>query len=164
MDILFLDCLFLKMAAKKKKKKNTNVSKQNCVIHISDIEDQTFVFLNMQKLQKLKEIAETRLTQAANIESRFEHICQQIPNSIQENDGYHRQCYQKFTRNLKRIRVPSPYMNKNESQISKVKRTKGDGIKFQDDCILCNQQGHHNVKKNKTWTTEKLLMFKRNNW
>lgn len=36
-------------------------------------------------------------------------ICHGIPDQFQENQGYHRGCYQRFTMNLYRLQSSSPY-------------------------------------------------------
>ena len=94
----------------------------------------------------------------------YDDVCQNIPDSIGEFDGYHRQCYQKFTRNLKRIRVPSNDVSEEESSTPKAKRVQGDKIKFTKDCIFCNKFGLLNVKKKGLWTTEEMHDFRINEW
>ena len=51
------------MAPKKKKGKDKKLKKCNCIIHFSEIRDNQFIPLSMQKLQRVKEIAEKRQSQ-----------------------------------------------------------------------------------------------------
>ena len=59
------------MAPKRKKGKEKKFKKCNCIIHFSEIKDEQFITLSMQKLQKVKEIAQKRQSQAKDSPDRI---------------------------------------------------------------------------------------------
>ena len=71
--------------------------------------------------------------------------------------GYHRDSYQRFTKNLDRLveveQMSSFGMNR-RSLIAASKRN--DGVLFNKDCIFCNKMGKVKVRVQGVWTTEGL--------
>lgn len=85
-------------------------------------------------------------------------VCTQIPDSSSAGYGYHRDCYQSFTRNLNRLHdEPSKLTNTNNPK--RVTRGTGDRIIFQKDCRFCRKVGRKKVKKQSSWTTETTTTF-----
>ena len=71
--------------------------------------------------------------------------------------GYHRQCYQRFTANLSRLKTPEEPA---ESSSSRPKRTPStEKYLFSAECVFCSKDARKKVKKRHTWTTEPLSKF-----
>ena len=71
-------------------------------------------------------------------------VCNLIPNTIPEN-GYHRECYQRLTMNLGRLKARKDV--EDESGPSRRSSTvSSDGIIFNQDCIFYNKTGLKKIK------------------
>ena len=55
-----------------------------------------------------KNIRDRRFAEPPGSSYRMTDICQGIPDEIQENEGYHRGCNQRFTLNLHRLTASKP--------------------------------------------------------
>ena len=94
-----------------KKKKTVNVE-GICVIHMDESKKDGFTYLTSKNkttmVEKLKTIAEKRLGQEFGSVHRMEKISQDFLTSIQSisetTHGYHRDCYQRFTGNMNRLK------------------------------------------------------------
>jgi len=56
------------------------------------------------RFQKITEIRELRFTEPADSPHRMGNVCQKIPETIDKDDGYHRDCYQRFIMNFDRLK------------------------------------------------------------
>ena len=90
---------------------------QICILHVNGIQHGEFIPLanikcSHEKLAKLHSIREKRLIQPNDSATRMEVVCNNIPESLTGLDldvtGYHRGCYQKFTKNLDRLKCGLP--------------------------------------------------------
>ncbi|EDO31951.1 predicted protein [Nematostella vectensis] len=120
-----------------------------CILHARDIQHGDFTPLSIvrgtpeEKLQQLTDIRERRLQQDEDSPYRYEDICSQIPNNLDGIDvevtGFHRGCYQNFTKNLDRLK------NNNQEEPKPIHRSprKLSGTfgveKFPLTCIFCEK-------------------------
>lgn len=119
---------------------------QKCIIHSPDSKCGSFIPLTEERLERLNSIKQKRLNEPSTSSFRFSDICTQIPDSISPGYGYHRDCYQSFTKNLNRLQdEPSKLTNINNPE--RVTRGTGDRIIFQKDCIFCRKVDRKKVKK-----------------
>ena len=77
-----------------------------CIVHMKNSNLQIFTFLFNTKdkdgrFEKIKEIGRLRMAQPSNSAYRVERICVGLPTVLKHHHGYHRDCYQRFTANLK---------------------------------------------------------------
>ena len=87
----------------------------NCILHAPGIEHGEFIpFSNIkgsatEKLAQLHEIRDKRLMEPQTSPYRMEDVCTLIPKSVADADsmtvGYHRGCYQKFTKKPGSLKV-----------------------------------------------------------
>lgn len=80
-----------------------------CILHFENFKCESFTFLSdspnpQERLQYLQDIQKLRLSQASDSKHRMESVCQLIPDKINVEHGYHRDCYQWFTKNIDRLR------------------------------------------------------------
>ena len=86
---------------------------ETCIIHFPDvnISHPTILVPNIEnpseRVKKLNDICRHRLLEPQGSVQRMADICCQMPPtySIEHMYGYHRQCYQNFTRNLNRLKA-----------------------------------------------------------
>jgi hypothetical protein len=79
---------------------------------------------------------------------RMADVCVQIPSTFSEGLVYHRDCYQKFTMNLRSLPAPPPSIAGSSDFESRHRRSLDpDKIIFRPDCIFCEylllQDGWH---------------------
>ena len=119
-----------------------------CVVHMDDSKMASFTYLTSKNkasvLEKLEQIARKRLGQEFGSVHRMEKISQDFLSNIQticENThGYHRDCYQRFTANLNRLKdVASSSDNTVAPKRSQRQSAEGEKIIFKPDCIFCNR-------------------------
>ena len=97
----------------------------------------------------LVDIRNRRLAEPISSSQRMSEICQMIPENLEDRDlmttGYHRGCYQHFTKNLSRLSSPQ---TDPESSCSRSPRKSStvSGILFGPECIFCNKAGPKKVK------------------
>ena len=155
-----------------KRKKDASVSSESarkclCVVHFKNIEHGSFTYLSEtqdpeQRLKRLQEIRAQRLTQPIGSVHRMEEICSLIPSEYSEEHGYHRPCFQKFTMNLNRLKIPvSDLEQTSTSGVTQRRRlsTESDRVLFKPDCIFCNKEGKQSVKVKGIWTSETTSKF-----
>lgn len=149
--------------------------REHCVIHMSGIKHGSFTYFSdltnpNDRLALLKNIRDRRLAEPPGSSYRMTDICQGIPDEIQENEGYHRGCYQRFTLNLHRLTASKPSNDPeapgpSTSQEGRVKHKKAsEKIIFEPDCIFCNTEGRIHVKKAGIDTKEGTSSFERDGW
>ena len=90
-----------------------------------------------KKFEKVKQIAFKRLNQPGGSSYKLSEQCANIPTTLSNHHGYHRDCYQRFTKNLDRLeeveQTSSSGMNKRSLTLA---NKSNDGVLFYKDCIL----------------------------
>lgn len=154
--------------AKKKKKRGPQEKFQYiCVVHVEGQQQYGEIKLlsatndPQDRLVRLHEIKERRLSQPADSPYRMEKTCSLIPDILQDHHGYHRPCYQRFTSHLDRLKE---YSCGSEASTSRPTRSQGDQVLFKPDCIFCNSEKRKKVKVKGSWTTEGMSVFDRDGW
>ena len=91
----------------------------NCIIHVKTSNLCDFVRLSdledpQKKFKKICKTRDKRLKEPLGSSRRMQVVCEQIPPEFDDDDVYHRGCYQRFTMNISRLKVTSkPRKNKN---------------------------------------------------
>ena len=113
------------------------IKESECILHISGIDNDKFASLrdikveNAEKLTFLHQIRERRLAEPFDSIHQMGNVCSLIPEMLEGVDldviGYHRQCYQHFTKNQDRLKQRNnPESSMSNSQYSRKKvSTKG---------------------------------------
>jgi len=141
-----------------------------CVVHIEGLKYGPLqLFINKKDgektLQKLKEVRSLRQCQPVGSKYRMHEACDRIPESYTDYDGFHRECYQRFTMNLNRLETP-PEMPEPacSSRSSRRSSNDSDTVIFKPDCIFCNSVGCKKIKVKGNWTTEGTSQFEFGGW
>ena len=162
MCIFFKNSLIYNSVAMSKRKSTelgveSATRKTICIIHNEDSKAENFVYLKESSFQKICDIRDKRLSLPIGSKQRMEKECAQIPADISSGTGYHRDCYQKFTMNLKRLQVVE---NEEKSRTKRASRGNGnESIIFSPECIFCNRSERKKIKVKGTWTTEGTSTF-----
>lgn len=137
--------------ASKKRKRDESVAgasskTEHCIIHYRDSSSGPLTTLTEERLSKLKEIQKRRLSEPVDSPHRMSYVCLQIPDTVEENHGYHRQCYKRFTSNLERLSSSSTSSSLTETDVCRPRppRCPSDGSEkfiFNPDCIFCHKTG-----------------------
>ena len=127
------------------KKRYTGVK---CIFHVNGIHHGDFTpFSNVQgpandKLAQLHDIRNRRLSEPQDSPNRMEDACNQMPASLDGVNlkfiGYHRGCYQKFTKNLDRLKSDAA-SNSNDNVLTSRSRRKPSSQLFPPECIFCQK-------------------------
>lgn len=139
-----------------------------CILHVPSIEHLDFTpFSQVQgsaaeKLAQLHGIRDRRLAEPLDSPYRMKDICNHIPESLDGADletiGYHRGCYQNFTKNQNRLKCSA---DSNEAPTSRSHRNSASSLAmklFPLECIFC---GKLEVKvSGKTERCSKFPVFK----
>jgi len=137
-----------------------------CIIHVKAVKSDDFTFIKhtkdpAERFKRILAVNEQRLSQPFESPYRMDDICAQIPEAYEDNHGYHRTCYTRFTANLSRLKDVTEEQPPT-SQIRVARRsTDKDNIVFNPDCIFCNKTGKKKVKVKGVWTTEDTTVFER---
>ena len=100
------------------------------IIHVEDVSDPgPFTYLNTIKdsaarFQSLRNIRNKRMASPSSSSHRMESACLHVPEELQDNHGYHRICYRRFTNHLDRI--PSSQESVTSPKPSYSRRTSTD--------------------------------------
>ena len=139
-----------------------------CILHVNDIEHGNFTPLSnvrgtiTQKLLQLHEIRKKRLSQPQDSPFRIEEVCNLIPADVEEIDlqtiGYHRGCYQNFTKNLDRLTSSQSVDIAPISRSPRKMRSLSDQRLFPETCIFCEKLERQS--KGKTERCVKFAVFK----
>ena len=154
----------------KEVKKKAVQTKGICIVHMDDSKMENFTYLTSKNkttvVNKLEKIAKKRLGQEFGSVHRMEKISQDFLTNIQliceDSHGYHRDCYQRFTANMKRLK--DAYSNSSEPvapKRSQRKSTEGEKHIFKPDCIFCNKEGKISITKDGVKTTEGVTRFEK---
>ena len=96
--------------SKRKRSKSVEKSAPVCIIHVAKLKCGPVKLFNqnepgdVSKYDRLHEIRHTRLAEAPDSPYRMEEVCNQLPDKLESHHGYHRECYQRFTMNLNRLK------------------------------------------------------------
>lgn len=139
-----------------------------CILHVPNIKHGPFTaFADLQdseeRLSKLKTIRDRRLAEHT-APLRMAEVCQRIPEEIQGHHGYHRACYQKFTKNLDRLVPPEERPSSSSSHRHSSRKKSVENIIFEPDCIFCNKVGKIHVTRAGVRTTQGTASFERDGW
>ena len=123
-----------------------------------------FTLLAEERFQKIIKIRDLRLSQPTDSTHRMESVCRLIPTEIGEGHGYHRDCYNHFTKNVERLK--STDSSKSKEIFRKVQRKMSvDKVAlFAKDCIFCNKEGNISIRKAGVKTTEITQKFASDGW
>ena len=118
---------------------------QICIVHHIGNSNQNFTLLKnlpdpLQRLSYIQEIGALRQSQPVDSNERLDAQCKCIPEKLSDLHGYHRSCYQRFTKNKDRLKSNSEQEPSTSSTL-KTRRTSSDKILFAKDCIFCNKEG-----------------------
>ena len=141
-----------------------------CILHTTGIKHGAFTaFADLQdpaeRFQKIENIRDRCLAKD-NPALRMEDVCKHIPQKLQQNHGYHRGCYQKFTKTLNRLAqedIPSASGSQCRSTRSSASQ-KPESIIFNPDCVFCNKEGKIHVTQGGSRTTQRTSSFERDGW
>ena len=141
---------------------------QVCILHYDASSSDNFTLLaNLKdpndRFQRLLEVRNLTMSQPIDSPQRMESVCMLIPNELSEGHGYHRDCYNHFTKHTDRLKSTE---SSEPTEPRKVQRKVSiDKITlFAKDCIFCNKEGKLNVRKAGTWTTEVPQKFASDGW
>ncbi len=129
-----------------------------CVIHFLDSSGQGFTQLTEDRLTKLLQIRQARLSLPVNSKQRLETQCTQIPDAVEDGYGYHRDCHRRFTAHIKTTSTASELTCTSPRQL-RVGAAESERCIFNPDCIFCNKDGIKKVKQGAIWTTETTCKF-----
>lgn len=142
---------------------------QVCILHYSASSCDSFTLLAdlkdpQERFQKLLDIRALRLSQSVDSNQRMESVCELIPNEMSEGHGYHRDCYNHFTKHVDRLKCTES-TELTESTRKVPRKLSVDKIAlFAKDCIFCNKAGAITVRKAGTKTTEVPQKFASDGW
>jgi len=121
-----------------------------CILHVIGIQHGDFTPLSKvkgsatDKLTHLHSIRDRRLLEPYDSPHRMEDVCISIPESLAGADleaiGYHRGCYQNFTKNLDRLKGRIETITEASTSRSPRKPRSSSAIKlFPPECIFCEK-------------------------
>ncbi len=154
---------------KKRKRTGSSVSEhkneQICVLHFNDSKSEGFLLFSdltepQQRFEKLKTICAKRQSQSIGSPYRMDDTCILLPVDYSEEHGYHRDCYQRFTKNLDRLKETFAQSKPScSTHMPRRASCESDRVIFKKNCIFCNKEGLKKVKVGGSWTTEPLKQF-----
>ncbi len=123
----------------------------HCILHVSGTQDVDFTPLSKvkgpanDKLGQLHTIRERRLSEPRDSPHRMEDVCNRIPESLDDADletiGYHRGCYQKFTKNQDRLKCSQSNEASTSTPSRSPRKPHSSSAKqhFPPQCIFCGR-------------------------
>jgi hypothetical protein len=120
---------------------------------MSDVTDSHKIF------ERLQNIKSRRLEMPADSVHRMQNACKNLPTEYKASHGYHRDCYQKFTKNLDRLQKPNKTLTEPCTSTHASRSNQPDNIIFNNDCIFCKKTGRKKIKVKCIWTTEATSKF-----
>lgn len=134
----------------KSKKRKLDANVERCILHASGVQHNEFTSFNNvkgsagEKLAYLLDIRKRRLNEPHDSPYRMEDICRLIPESLANVNikevGYHRGCYQNFTKNLDRLRSDTSTVENKLTRSPRKPFASNDPGKFPTECIFCEKQ------------------------
>ena len=135
---------------RKKNKVSESQASLKCIIHFKQFKHQKIVKLMTEVFEKIKHIADLRLSHASGSKPMYTEVCHGIPENIDDSSGYHPQCYAKFTNHIKGL----------ESSNQPSKETNATGKRMlrsslvPDTCLFCGKKGARYVQRKGIWVKE----------
>ena len=142
----------------KRKANNTNGQEPfqkkpalRCILHTSGINHGDFTSLSnvkgsaTEKLYQLHNIRDRRLMEPQDSPNRMEDVCIQIAENLEganlEAIGYHRGCYQKFTKNKDRLKSGITPNDKAATTARSPRKSSSSSTTrlFPPECIFCEK-------------------------
>ena len=148
------------MLPKKKQKVDSEECNKICIIHFPSSNVQRFVNLFQtadkdKKFEKIKQNAFKRLNQPGGSSYKLSQQCANIPTTLMNHHGYHRNCYQRFTKYLdRRKEVEKTFSSGMNIRFLTVANKWNDGVLFNKDCIFCNKMVRIKVRVRGVWNCE----------
>ena len=119
-----------------------------CILHVSGIQHGEFIPLQnirgppQEKLEMLHNVRKKRLLQSHGSPARVEAVCKLIPDNLDgvdlEMTGYHRGCYQAFTKHQDRLKCVAPDNEPSTIRSPRKSSTSSRNI-FPPECIFCGK-------------------------
>lgn len=138
-----------------------------CILHKDGSQHVDFTPLSkvkgshLEQLKRLKDIRDVRLQEPLDSPFRMEEVCHLIPDNVPEanlqHTGYHRGCYQIFTKNLNRLKGASNLPSDIPTS-SRPQRKASANHLFPATCIFCEKL--ETQPKGKTERCVKFAIFK----
>lgn len=135
----------------------------HCILHVTGLKHDEFVRLcntkgsPIDKLAQLKDIRDKRLAQPTDSPYRMEEACRNIPENLDEVDlsetGYHRICYQTFTKNVDRLKPMTLKETPDETSSRSPRKLPSASNLFPPECIFCEKLETKVSRKTETCTT-----------
>ena len=107
---------------------------------------------------KIHEIKSRRLAEPAASVHRVDRVYQLVTNNMKPEHGHHRECYQRFTKNLGRLKA-SQVVEDEGGPRRRSSTSSSDGIIFSPDCIFCNKTEVKKIESKGVWTSENVSRF-----
>ena len=145
-----------------------SVQEPTCIIHDDNCKSEDIILLSElknpeERFKKIHDVRAQRLAEPADSVHRKGSICEQVPAEYSSDMkyGYHRECYQKFTANLSRLKgeVATDIPEQSTSTLPRARRSTQERFIFKPDCIFCRKEERKKVKSGGQWTTEYLSKF-----
>ena len=119
-----------------------------CILHVSGIQHGEFIPLQnirgppQEKLEMLHNLRKKRLLQSHDSPAQMEAVCKLIPDNLDgvdlEMTGYHRGCYQSFTKHQDRLKCDVPDNELSTIRSPHKSSTSSKSI-FPPECIFCEK-------------------------
>lgn len=143
-----------------------------CIVHIAGIKCGPLRLMSelkdpVERLRKLQEIRDRRLSQPITSAHRMQATCDLIPDQLSTNHGYHQECYKRFTMNLNRLQeIPVASTSSETTAIRPRRRSSAECDKtiFKPDCIFCGSEARKVVKVKGVWSTQGMTTFESDAW
>ena len=141
----------------------------NCVIHFENTKHGNLVLFSelkdpQERWTYIQKVKHQRISEPEGSTTKMANICEQIPENFGILDGYHRNCYSRFTCSLNRLKSSNESTTVGELLREKKHRTSKEKILFDPDCIFCNKSGRIHVKKGRNRTKESTTIFECEGW
>ena len=107
----------------------------------------------------IKKICAQRQLQRLGSSLRMDEACRCVPDSLSSEDGYHRTCYQQFTKNRDRLEQGSESESAEAGPSRASRRSSRDKLLFNKDCIFCNKEGRKWKRKGGVSVSEDTTVF-----
>ena len=101
--------------------------------------------------EKIKHVSDLRQSLSPGSKEKFTDVCHNIPEKFELNQGYHRQCYSKFTNRVKQLTSGD---DKTQETQRMTIRTRQHFLS--NECVFCQKEGPRCLKRNGVWVMEYL--------
>ena len=137
-----------------------------CIVHYDGTPaDETFVQIlelndPLSRYRSLSDVVKLRSSQPLDSKHRLEDVCSHFVNSFENitpNHGYHRSCYNRFTKNIQRLQVHDGADDGDGGPSTKKIRHDYPSRSSIGSCVFCGSEKPRNIKVRGIWTKEELL-------